>query len=42
MEVIGQLHTAATKETDQFMVLSVKIGRKSEEYGEEKILLALP
>lgn len=42
MEVTGQLHTAATKETNQFTVLSVKIGRKSEQYGEEKILLTLP
>ena len=40
MKVTGQLHTAATKETDKFMVLSVKVGRKSGQHGEEKILLA--
>jgi hypothetical protein len=41
MEVTGQLHTAATKKTDKFPVLSVKVGRKSGQYEEEKILLAL-
>jgi len=41
MEVTGQLHTAATQETDKFLVLSVKVRKKSGQYGEEKILLVL-
>ena len=39
MEVTGRFHTAATQATDKFRVLSVKVGRKSGQYGEEKILL---
>jgi hypothetical protein len=41
MEVTGQLHTAATKEIDKFPVLNIKVGRKSGQYGEEKILFGL-